>query len=151
MGKANKKSRAKKPTPEVKTPPPTCEIFGCDCTRVYACERCEKRVCAAHFLGTDGVVTYFECLPMEVCARCPFCKEINSLSNLNNKAESDKLKNQLSEFTKSNGDIEFDLGVASKVSGMHQVIGSVALQWRPCSGGCCAGKLHFYLESKCSF
>ena len=148
MGKS-KKSRTKKPveTAPLETPQPTCEIFGCDCKLVYVCETCEKRVCAAHFLGMEGLVMYHEALPLIVCAKCPFCKQMNPIADLCGRAERDKLKLSLGEFTKSNGDIEFVLVASEKES---RPIGSVTLQWHPCSsGGCCTGKLHFDLESKC--
>ena len=144
MGK--KTRRTKKPTPE-ETPPPTCEIFGCDCKRVYKCECCEKRVCAAHFLGMEGLVNYDDGLPIGVCAKCPFCKKVNNLSVFNNTAALTKLKNSLSEYTKSNGDIEFRLGAAAEVHGEYQHIGSATLKHSPCPDGCCAGKLRFALSS----
>ena len=145
MGK--KSHRTRKSAPEIKTP--TCEIFGCDCTQVYKCRCCEKRVCAAHFLGMEGVVNYDDGLPIGLCAKCPFCKKVNNLATFNT-AALNKLKSSLSEFTKSNGDIEFDLGAAAEVRGDYQGIGSVTLKHSPCPYGCCAGKLHFALSSTCT-
>ena len=134
-----------------KTAPATCEVFGCDCKLFYNCETCKKRVCAAHFLGTDGCVEYVDCRPIDVQAKCPFCKEASLLAMFDSQAARDKLKNSLNEFTVSNGDMVFKLDAGVEVQGEFQTVGKVTLEHRPCPDGCCAGKLRFSLESQCRF
>ena len=131
-----------------KTAPATCEVFGCDCKLFYNCETCKKRVCAAHFLGTDGCVCYDECSPIGVCARCPFCKKVNELLAPNNEPSKNKLKKSLNEFTVSNGNMEFSLEALAHTQDDTHSIGKVTLEHRPCPDGCCAGKLRFCLESR---
>ena len=147
MGKKSRRSKTTAPFAL------TCEIFGCECKQVYSCKCCKKRVCAAHFFGM-GCVVYEEALPIKICAQCPFCKQVNDLPEFD-EANVNKLKNSLSEFTHSNGDMKFELAAATldaetrdAAGCLLKIVGTVTLEYRPCS--CCAGKLRFSLSSKCS-